>query len=414
MSTPQGNALQGLRVVEFTDEIGSYCGRLLADLGADVIKVEPPDGGRQRHSPPFFQAAGAGPDTSLAFWVHNTSKKSVVLDLETPRGQDLARKLVLTADVLLEDHPVGYMAAHGLGFETLRVNKPALVYASITGFGQTGPHSGFAYSDIVGQAMGGLMTLAGEAADPPNKIYGKQSDVSASIQAAQGILLAVLSAEATGRGQLVDVSAQEAVQLSQETAMQTWDLQKKNRVRTGESGAIPLRLPGVGVYACKDGHVMCFVIAPAGKDFPALVDWMREKGLAADLDDEPYAGICNALNFGFLTRLMGEPEKLQTVIPALAHINDVLAAFFASMTATEAYEEGQRRTLLNGIVSSPRDLGENKQLRARHWFRELDFDYLGKTLEFPGAPYRLSETPVAISRPPKLGEHTDSVLAELA
>ncbi|MGH2631990.1 MAG: CaiB/BaiF CoA transferase family protein [Tepidiformaceae bacterium] len=407
-------SLEGLRIVEFTDEAGSYCGRLLADLGADVVKVEPPGGGRQRHSPPYYAAGGEGPDTSLAFWVHNTSKQSVVLDLESVGGREAARKLALGADVVIEDNPVGYMAARGLGFEELHAEKPSLVYCSITGFGQTGPHAGYAYSDIVGQAMGGLMTLAGEPVDPPNMIYGNQADVSASIQAAQGILFAVLHGDATGEGQLVDVSAQEAVQLSQETAMQQWDFQKRNRVRTGEKGSLPVKLPALGNYPCKDGYVMCFVVAPAGADFSALVDWMRERGMVADLDEEPYRTLCASLNLGALGQLLSNPAEIGAALPALAHIDAVLADFFASMTATEAYEEGQRRHLLNGLVSTPADLASNTQLRARDWFRTLEFDYLGAGIEFPGAPYRLSETPVVMGRPPKLGEHTAAVLATLS
>lgn len=407
-------ALDGLRVVEFTDELGSYCGRLLADLGAEVIKVEPPTGGRERHTPPFYRAAAPGPDTSLAFWVHNTSKKSVVLDLETEAGRVMARTLALTANVLLEDNPVGFMAARGLGFESLHAELPALVYTSITGFGQTGPHAGYAYSDIVGQAMAGVMTLAGEPADPPNMIYGQQANLSASIQAAQATLLAVLHAEAAGEGQMVDVSAQEAQSMNQETAMQQWDLQKTNRKRTGEKGALPLTLPGFGVYRARDGYLMCYVVAPAGAGFPVLVDWMRERGMAGDLDEEPYRELCQNLNFGTLTQLAKDPARAAAMIPDLEHINELLRAFFASLSATEAYEEGQRRLLLHGIVSTPRDLAENSQLRARQWFTQLEFDYLNAVLEFPGAPYRLSETPVQIGRPPRLGEHTDEVLASLA
>ncbi len=406
-------ALEGLRVVEFTDELGSYCGRLLADLGAEMIKVEPPGGGRERHTPPFYRAVAPGPDTSLAFWVHNTSKKSVVLDLETAEGRASARSLALSADVVLEDNAVGFMAAHGLGFEALHAEKPALVYTSITGFGQTGPHAAYAYSDIIGQAMAGVMTLAGDAEDPPNMIYGQQANVSASIQGAQATLLAVLHAEATGEGQLVDVSAQEAQSMNQETAMQQWDLQKLNRKRTGSKGALPFPLPGLGVYPTTDGYVMCFVIAPAGAGFPVLVDWMREKGMAADLDAAPYREICDNLNLAFLSQLAREPQRIVTLIPELIHVNDVLTAFFASITASEAYEEGQRRLLLHGIVSTPKDLGENTQLRARHWFAQLHFDYLNAVIEFPGAPYRLSETPVQIGRPPRLGEHTVEVLASL-
>jgi hypothetical protein len=210
------------------------------------------------------------PDASLAFWVHNTSKKSIVLDLDLPNAQETARKLALGADVVLEDYPVGYLAARGLGYADLHAAKPSLVYTSVTGFGQTGPHAGWAYSDIVGQAMGGIMTLAGEAADPPNMLYGHQADVSASIQAAQGTLIAVLHAEATCQGQLVDVSAQEAVSMSQETAMQTWDFQKRNRARTGELGMLPVKIPGSGTLKVKDGYIVLFVITGASMPLETL------------------------------------------------------------------------------------------------------------------------------------------------
>ena len=405
-------ALEGIRVVEFCDEIGSYCGKLLADLGAEVIKVEPPGGGWQRHTPPYFRDE-EGVDTSLQFWIHNTSKRSVVLDLEDEEGRRLARKLALTAHVVLEDFPPGYLAERGLGYEELRQEKPSLVYTSITGFGQWGPHAHWAYSDIVGQAMGGVMTLAGEPEDPPNMIVGNQANICASIDAAQGTLIALLHAERTGKGQHVDVSAQEAISPAQETAMQTWDLQKRNRVRTGEKGMIPVELPGLGVYRAKDGWVQLMVLAPAGKDFPDFVDWMRERGMAGDLDEEPYASLCRQLSMAFLTQVMGNPESAAELIPQLAHINELVKAFVASLGAVEAYEEGQRRQLLIGLVSTPKDLAENRQLRARNWYRPLQFDWLNATIEFPGPPYRLSETPAALGRPPRLGEHTDEILSPL-
>ncbi len=408
-----GKALEGLHVIEFCDQLGSYCGRLLADLGADVIKVEPPGGGIQRKTPPFYRDA-FNPDTSIAFWVHNTSKRSVVLDLETAEGQALARKLVLNADVVLEDYAPGFMPAHGLGYEELSEADQALVYTSITGFGQSGPHAGFAYTDIVGQAMGGIMQLAGEMADPPVMIYGNQADVSASIHAAQGTLVAVLHAEATGVGQQVDVSAQDAISMSMETAMMTWDLQKRNRVRTGALGMLPVQLPGAGVYQAKDGWVSFFVVAPGGADWPELVDWMKERGMAGDLVDEPYASFAASLNMATITRVIGDPAAAKESMPLLLHINDQLKRFVATMTAGEAYEEGQGRRLLVGICSTPKDLAENTQLRARDWFQRLEFEFLNSTVEFTGPPYRLSESPTVIRRPPRLGEHTLEILSGLA
>ncbi|MEO6397181.1 MAG: CoA transferase, partial [Tepidiformaceae bacterium] len=131
-------------------------------------------------------------------------------------------------------------------------------------------------------------------------------------------------------------------------------------------------------------------------------------------DEAPYRELCSNLNLGTLTQLARDPARAATLAPGLGHINTLLAEFFASISSAEAYEEGQRRLLLHGIVSTPKDLAENTQLRAREWFAQLEFDYLDALLEFPGAPYRLSETPVRISRPPRLGEHTDEVLASLA
>ena len=195
--------------------------------------------------------------------------------------------------------------------------------------------------------------------------------------------------------------------------MQTWDLQKRNRVRTGERGMIPISLPGVGVYPAKDGHVALFVLAPGGADFPELVNWLREKGKQEDLDEEPYASLIPTLNMATLTQIMGNPESAVGIVPQLLHIHEVLLRFFADLPAVEAYEEGQRRRLLVGLVSKPNDLAENRQLRARDWFRQLEVDFLHRAIEFPGPPFRLSETPAVISRPPRLGEHTDEVLAAL-
>jgi crotonobetainyl-CoA:carnitine CoA-transferase CaiB-like acyl-CoA transferase len=256
------------------------------------------------------------------------------------------------------------------------------------------------------------MTLAGEPADPPNLIYGRQADISASIQAAQGTLMALLHAEATGEGQQVDVSAQEALSMAQETAMQTWDFQKRNRTRTGELGMLPIPLPATGVARCTDGYVTLYILAPAGKDLPALVDWMREAGMQGPLDDEPYASIINQLNMTWLTQLMGNPAAAGEFLQHMPVISKTILEFFASLSARYAYEEGQRRQLLVGLASTPKDIAENTQLRARDWFVTIESPVDG-SVEFPGPPYRLSETPAAVGRPPRLGEHTDEILASL-
>ena len=394
--------LANLRVLEFTDEIGAYCGKLLADLGADVIKVEPPGGGVQRRTPPFLDG-DPGPDASIPFWSQNSSKRSLVLDLDREADRARARELALGADIILEDCMPGALAAHGLGYDDLRGERPDLVYTSITGFGQTGPHAGFAYSDIVGQAMGGVMTLAGQPEDPPNLIYGNQGNICASIQAAQGTLAALHHAERTGQGQHVDVSVQEALSLPQETAMMMWDFQRTNRVRTGPLGLLRMPIPGVGVYPTKAGYVMAYITAPGGADFPEVVAWMDAAGFEHDLNDESYAELVQGMNLRFLAQALANPAAAAGIVGQMAHINEVFASFLATMTALEAYEEGQRRRLLVGLVSTPRDLAENAQLRARDWYQPVAVD--SREVEFPGPPYRLAATPATVSSPPSLGEH---------
>ena len=401
---PEG-PLANVRVLELTDEIGAYCGKLFADLGADVIKVEPPGGEDQRQTPPFL-GGEPGPDASIAFWAQNTSKRSLALDLHDEASLACARELALGADIIIEDHLPGSLAAVGLGYEDLRGERPDLVYTSITGFGQTGPHANFAYSDIVGQAMGGVMTLAGQPEDPPNIIYGNQGNICASIQAAQGTLVALHHAERTGQGQHVDVSVQEALSLPQETAMMMWDFQRTNRVRTGPLGLLRMPIPGVGVYPTKAGYVMAYITAPGGADFPEVVAWMDDAGFEHDLNDEAYAELVQGMNLRFLAQILSDPESAAGAAGQLAHINEVFAQFLATMTALEAYEEGQRRRLLVGLVSTPRDLVENAQLRDRDWYQPLPVD--SREVEFPGPPYRLSATPATVTTPPALGQHADA------
>ena len=195
--------------------------------------------------------------------------------------------------------------------------------------------------------------------------------------------------------------------------MQTWDLQKRNRVRAGERGGLPITLPGNGLYKTSDGYVFLFILAPAGGEFPDLVAWLRERGAQGELDDEPYASICAQLSMGLLTQMMSEPARMAELIPRLPQMNAVIERFFLGMTAREAYEEGQGRRLLIGIVSTPKDLAENTPLRARNWFVTFPGIVDGRDAEFPGAPYRLSATPARVGRPPRLGEHTAEVLAQL-
>ncbi len=402
-------ALDDIRVLSLAGEIGQYGVKLLADLGADVIKVEPPAGDPARNLPPFYHD-DQDQQKSL-YWLNlNTNERSVTLNLEGADGRRLFERLVATADVVVESFEPGYLDGLGLSYEGLAKMKPDIILTSVTGFGQTGPHARYKAPDIVGVAMAGIMWLAGDPQDPPNLPPWRQGYISASIVAAAGTLTALYHRDVHGEGQQVDVSMQEALSIAQENAMQSWDMLESLRNRNGERGMIPINVPGVGAYECKDGYVFGYVGTPGGATWAVLLEWMIEEGAADDLGEEPYREFCDNLNLRFLTGLFDDTSTLGEKIRMLTHVDEVLKRFIAARGKWEIYEGGQRRRLLFGIVSTPEDIAKNPQLEFRNWLTSVEHPELEDTLRYPGPPYRLSETPWAIGRrPPLLGEHNDEV-----
>jgi len=403
------SALDDVRVLDLAGEIGQYCTKLLADLGADVIKIEPPSGDPVRGLPPFYED---GPDgqTSL-YWLNlNTSKRGVTLDIEKPEGRRLFERLVATADIVIESFEPGYLDGLGLGYEGLTRIKPDVILTSVTGFGQTGPHAHYKAPDIVGVAMGGAMWLAGDPQDPPNVLPWRQGYISASIIAAAGTLMALYGRDVSGEGQHVDVSMQEALSITQETAMQSWDMLQSLRNRAGERGMIPVNFPGVGAYESKDGYVFGYIGTPGGAPWSELLDWLIEEGAAEDLTEEPYLSFCRDLSVRTLVELFQDRSKLGEGLQMLNHVDDVVKRFIAGRGKWEVYEGGQRRRLLLGIVSTPEDIAKNPQMLHRQWLTAVEHPELGVTLRYPGPPYRLAETPWAVRRrPPLPGEHNAEV-----
>ncbi|MEX2247047.1 MAG: CoA transferase [Dehalococcoidia bacterium] len=406
-------ALSDIRILDLAGEMGVYATKLLADLGADVIRIEPPAGDPLRAVGPFFGDIAAG-DRSLSFFNLNTNKRSLTLDIASPEARPLFEKLAATADIVVETFPPGYLDALGLGYAGLCALRPDIILTSVTGFGQDGPHAGWKAYDITGVAMSGMMTLAGEREDPPNRPYGNQGYIGAGIQAAAGTMMALVHRDNTGTGQHVDVSMQEALSINQETAMQTWDMTKTVRQRTG-GRPLPVDIPGIGVYEASDGHIFAYLGTPGGAPWPVALEWMVSEGKAEDLVDEPNKGLIEMLHLRFLTQLTSEPEKLPERLKILAHIHEVFGRFCASMSKWKLYEEGQKRRLMVGIVSTPEDLAKNPQLAYRKWFQEVPHDHLSSTVTYAGPPYRLSETPWSIARrPPLPGEHNAEIFKELA
>lgn len=406
-------ALDDLRVIDATGPVGHYAGRLLADLGADVIKVEPLDGDPARLWPPFLPDTPA-PEGGLLFLLLNANKRGVRLDLTEQRGREAFLRLVATADILIESWSPGEAESLHLTDQVLREVRPDLIHGSVTGWGLDGPSAGLAYADIVTCAMSGVMQLAGFPDGPPEQLPALQSHACASINATAGILAAVLHRDATGEGQRVEVSAQEALLMAQETAMQGADINGVDRVRNGGAGVLPVKMPGLGVYEVDDGFVYAMCTGTAGSGFPGLVRLMTDLGFEHGLDRDPYATfIQTSMTTAQITALLQDPAQSGHVRSLLEEIEVVVSAFFRRYPKETLYVQGQERRALIGAVNGPREISESVQLAARGWFRSIDDVGRGRTLRYPGPPWHLHGTPATLRRPaPLLGEHNIEVFRE--
>ena len=373
-------ALSGIRVLEVVDERGAYCGKLLADLGADVIKLEPPGGDAGRR------------ETGSLFFYANTNKRSVTLDLDSRTGRNTFRRLAATADVVVEAVPPGEWDARGLGYESLRELRPSLVWTSVTGFGRTGPQAGYASADIVVSALGGSMHVTGEPEDPPVVVTGSQAWIVASTCAASASLIALHEARRSGRGQLVDVSALEAMAAVTHIC---------GAAKYLEDGIVPRRFGSAlfssvpsGAYRCADGRLVYLMVnRPA--HWKALAAWVNEITGNVEVLDSMFEG----------------PSSTRQPYRELLDL--FLGELFLRLTAADAYREGQRRHLAITPVSGALDVISDAHLRARRFFVTAEQGD-GSRVRMPGAPYRLSRTPWRVARGLAVaGEHTNRVVRSL-
>lgn len=394
--------LSPFRVLDLTDEKGFYCGKVLGDLGADVIKIEPPGGDPARNIGPFYNDI-PHPERSLYWWAYNTSKRGITLDIETADGQEIFKKLVKTGDIVLESFPPGFMENLGLGYPALSEMNPRIVVTSITPFGQTGPYRDYKAPDIVGCSMGGQAYLTGDAERPPCRISFPQAYLLASIHAATGALAALRYRGLSGEGQHVDVSMQEAVVWTLQGAVQYWDLMKYNMVRTGLSRSYyigpryPTRVMRFG-YACRDGHVAFMVGGGllAAISMPAMTKWMAEEGMLGAL--EPMK------NWGYDEWLVRDVISMSR--KEIDAEEDSLARFFATKTKAELYGQALKRRIILYPGNTTKEVAEDVQLKEREFYVEVEHPELGETVTYVGAPYRMTETAWGIwRRAPVIGEH---------
>ncbi|MBX4888559.1 CaiB/BaiF CoA transferase family protein [Rhizobium bangladeshense] len=382
--------LAGIRVIELARVLaGPWAGQMLADLGADVIKIENPDGGddTRQWGPPFIEAAD-GENLSAAYYhAANRGKRSITADLKSTEDQDLVRRLIATADVVIENFKVGGLVKYGLDYDSLRKLNPRLVYCSITGFGQTGPYAGLAGYDYIVQGMSGFMSITGEPDGQPMKAGVAIADIFTGIYAVSAIEAALIHALKTGEGQLIDMALLD---------VQSAVLANQN-MNYLISGAAPTRLgnahPNISPYEVvptADGYLILAV----GNDgqFRRLCAIL---GLETIADDERFStNKARVANRGEVRRLISaETLKLQKA--------DLLKAC-------------EQNAVPSGAINTIEEMFADPQVKARDLRIDLT-DAAGTIIPGVRTPVVLSETPLRyISPSPRLGEHREEILAELA
>ena len=397
--------LKGFRMLDLTDERGPLCGKILADMGVEVIKVEPPEGCSTRRIPPFLDDL-PGPDRSLYAIAYHAGKRSVTLSLETADGRELFHQLAAKADFLVESFPLGHMDQLGLGYEKLSEQNPRLIYASITPFGDKGPGKAYKAADIVSWASGGMMYLMGEPGKPPLEMSQPQAGLHAGAEAAVASLIAHYPREIDGLGQHIVVNTQACVvsTLMNEQAMPLLhgDHLRRSGVFTGAIGGRRKT-----VFRCKDGHVSGLLAGGAYLNSTnATIEWMKEEGAAPEWLTKP--GGLKALTPGaFMSAGSADLTELD-------HAEEVLERFLMTKTKKEIWQNILKRRILAAPVATVADIAEDPQLEARGYFVGLDSPQLGRTLRMPGAFAKLSVTPLGpSSAAPQIGQHNREVYCHL-
>ena len=402
--------LSGYRMLDLTDEKGLFCGKLLGDMGADVIKIERPGGDPARSIGPFYKDK-PDPERSLFWFYTNLNKRGITLNLETEDGRDIFKRLVEGAHFVIESYQPGYLASLGLGYPQLERINPALVMTSITPFGQTGPYAHHKATDITLMAMGGLLRALGDPDRPPVRLSQPQAFFLGGIHGALGSVMAHYYRQSSGEGQHVDVSCQDAVILALLILAEYWDILKINYRREG-GHVVRMRPPPLGpllrrqLFRCKDGVVLGYLGggAQAGQvlSSQALTAWANSLGYALELKDYDWTKVD-----------MGTVPQSE-----MSRLQDTIQTFLLTRTKAEIMEKSVERAILMMSATDARDLLESPQFKAREFFVEVEHPELtsvnsvepGQAITCPGFPVKVNSLPCRVQRcPPLLGEHNEEV-----
>jgi crotonobetainyl-CoA:carnitine CoA-transferase CaiB-like acyl-CoA transferase len=389
--------LEGFRVLDCSGEPGFLAGKILGDMGADVVKLEAPGGDEARRGP--YLGDIEDPERSLVWLSLNTSKRGITLDLDSERGGELFRRLVPRFDVVLETDLPGSFDRRGIGFESLRRSHPGLVWCALTAFGQTGPYAEYRASDLSVVAMGGNAHATGWIDRAQIRCTMPTSHYHAAPEAALGIALALYGREESGRGQLVDVSMQETqlqTLLSLPAQVDADPARFADRQRPGDRQGRSRE-----IWRVKDGYVSYGLRGGPSRipNLKATVLWMEECGMAPRwLIDHDWA------HYNHNTMSVED----------FAPFEEAFGAFFASKTMRELFEGAVARRILLAPCNDAREISENEQLRSRDLFVTLDYPELGASIEHPGFFAKTSRNGVRLRRrAPRIGEHNVEIYSEI-
>ena len=392
-------ALEDLTILDLCDEKGHLMGKLLGEMGARVIKIEPPGGEMARQVGPFRNDE-PDPNQSLFFWTNNSSKESATLNLESEVGQGIFKNMAQAADIVLESFDPGYLESLGLGYPQLADLNPTLIMTSLTGFGQDGPYRDYMTSDLVAMAMGGIMHSCGYddvPGSPPIRPTERQGYNTGSHFGVIATLMAVVYRDMTGEGQYVDASIHEACSCTTEAAMPQYMYMKqlvhRQTARHHSANSTPKSL-----CPTSDGKfINVFALFTNLHSWRTLITWMDEAGMVEDLLDEKYRDMA-------MHRIRTGDE--------VEHAFNVLRRFIKAHTADEIYHGAQQRRFPWGVIRSPDETLDDPHLWERGFFERVEHPELGESYIYPGRPYILNKTPWRTRRAPLVGEHNHKVYVD--
>lgn len=386
--------LSDYRILDLTEGVGYACGFSFAELGAEVLKVEKPGGDPTRNKAPFYHNE-PHPEKSLLWFAYNLNKKSITLNIEAADGQEIFKKLVMNADVVLESFSPGYLDNLNLGYSSLNKINRRIILTSITPFGQDGPYRDYQADELTVWAEGGIHYISGDPDRPPVQPNPPQAYYLAGLFAAMGTIPAIYHCGMTGQGQWVDAAALDMIVSIPIIEFSFWQFAQEIVQRMGRfrrRGTTYARM----LWPCKDGHVsFALTVGRFAPRLKPLMEWMASEGMAGPLAEVDDWSSIDMAQLG--------PEKIK-------EWEETFISFFLKHTKEELTQFCQEYGILLMPGNTPKEIVEDNHLVEREFWYKIEHHHLSDEISYPGSPYRFSKTPCGTAkRPPLIGEHNEEI-----